>query len=245
MDKNNHLTINVRKDQVMLVQEFEQRCSSKKLSTAYVITELIKQYLHEDIYVGSEEDPDVIAQHFIGRFKKFLPGWPIPTITNDLVVRINRAALRQSPEWWENLFHEVAEIPWTSDWQPNFLWLLISENCFKITSGQFNRLKGRQDHEKHAEERRKVREEEKLEKDRVKKEEAERKSKEKAELARAKQEKIEQLVKEKEEKELKKQEKIKQLAKEKNEEKTCEEESSGLEQQRDWAADFERYGGND
>lgn len=202
----NQLNIYVKGREALLIKEFKERCASKKLKVNYVILELIKQYLCQEVYVASDEDDDTVATNFINLFRKLCPKLMIPPRSNDLVTRIVRAVRQRPPEWWENVWREAGEIPWKPEvWQPNFNWLLDLDNCFKIISGQFNRLKEDKERAKRDEERRIKREAERLEKERLKKEEAERKAEQKAkdlaEKQRIKQEEAERKAKEKEEKE--------------------------------------------
>jgi primosomal protein N' len=206
MDKNNHLTINVPNGQESIVQDFENRCTMNKLSVSQVTIELYKRYLRENIYIPNyQEDQDVAANNFIERFKRFCPNWPIPKMHPALIKQIAQAALRESPEWWEDLFERANDTPPNPYFQIDFLWLLNQDNCFKIKSGRYGSRKAREEHEKRAEERRLKRETERLEKERLKKEEAERKAEKKAkdlaEKQRIKQEEAERKAKEKEEKE--------------------------------------------
>lgn len=244
MDRNNHLTLSVQKDQVPYVEEFERRCASHKLSPSYVMVQLIKQYLTEDIYVGGEEPQDQVVEWFVQAFKRLCPGWSIPDITPSLRDRIVSTVTKKPKSWWEELLKKAFSIPDAEF--INFLWVLNLENCFKINAGQYDWKIRDRESERRAEERRKQREAERLEKERIKKEEAdhkaqlkkeetERKTKEKAELERIKLEKAQLKVKEKAEREA-------CIATKKKKEEPEEEEF--LPEVRDPDVDAEKYAGN-
>lgn len=214
-----------------LIKQVKAKCSQKGVSISNVALISFRAYMEEDIYVPTDEPRDALALKVIALFKEICPNWKVPDISEQLLNKIVKALekVRKGPDCWETLFRKAVEIPW-KDWQPDFFWLLDQDNHFKLLSGRYDFMIAARDHEKHVEERRKLREAEKAEKDRLKQEEAERKSKEKAEQARIKQEKADQKAKEKEEKERLKHPKAAEAK-----DKTEEEEKARKEKEELWA----------